>query len=224
VDLRIVQTADDSYTLLVPGMDETYHSRNGALAESQQVFIEAGLFYTALTQKQIRILEVGLGTGLNCLLTYQAALTNAIQVRYHALEPARPNASLVMQLNYAQPGTQDEHFLQQLHHTPNELPFSPHPGFEITISNSRVETFESSLPFDLVYFDAFAPSKVPEQWTVDVFKRIAGMMNPGGVLVTYSSKGEVRRAMHAAGLVVTKLPGPAGKREMVRAIKPEVQI
>jgi tRNA U34 5-methylaminomethyl-2-thiouridine-forming methyltransferase MnmC len=75
-----------------------------------------------------------------------------------------------------------------------------------------------------VYFDAFAPSKVPEQWTVDVFKRIAGMMNPGGVLVTYSSKGEVRRAMHAAGLVVTKLPGPAGKREMVRAIKPEVQI
>jgi tRNA U34 5-methylaminomethyl-2-thiouridine-forming methyltransferase MnmC len=73
--------------------------------------------------------------------------------------------------------------------------------------------------YDLVYFDAFAPTTQPELWTAAVMQRMHSALRPGGVLVTYCAKGEVRRAMQAAGFSVERLPGPPGKREMMRAIR-----
>jgi tRNA U34 5-methylaminomethyl-2-thiouridine-forming methyltransferase MnmC len=79
--------------------------------------------------------------------------------------------------------------------------------------------FETADTFKLIYFDAFAPNAQPELWTKEIFEKMFAMLEPEGVLVTYCSKGDVRRAMQAAGFNVEKLPGPKGKREMIRARK-----
>ncbi len=73
--------------------------------------------------------------------------------------------------------------------------------------------------FNLVFFDAFGPDKQPEMWTKDVFNKISGITATGGILVTYSAKGEVKRNLEGCGFKVSRLPGPPGKREMIRAIK-----
>ncbi len=73
--------------------------------------------------------------------------------------------------------------------------------------------------FDLIYFDAFGPDKQPEMWTKDVFESISSITVKGGILVTYSAKGEVKRNLKACGFEVELLPGPPGKRQIIRAVK-----
>jgi tRNA U34 5-methylaminomethyl-2-thiouridine-forming methyltransferase MnmC len=57
-------------------------------------------------------------------------------------------------------------------------------------------------------------------WVDSVFEKCYNLLSPGGVLTTYAAKGDVRRSMQALGFLVEKLPGPPGKREMMRAVKP----
>jgi hypothetical protein len=74
--------------------------------------------------------------------------------------------------------------------------------------------------YDVIYFDAFGPDVQPELWTAEIFTGIARIMNPGAVLATYSAKGQVKRNLESAGLTVTRIAGPPGKREMIVARKP----
>ncbi len=219
----LVVTGDGSHTLLLPGLNEHYHSRHGAVAESRHVFVEAGFEAALLRFQEIRILEVGFGTGLNALLTFIRAEEKGIKVHYTGIEPYPPDPELIAELNYPVCIGHDHapDWWQFIHATArwNNLSLSP-AGISLLKWRGTMENFPGKgYAYNLIYFDAFAPAVQPALWEPYTFRKLAYMLEPEGILVTYSSKGEVRRAICDAGLRVEKLPGPAGKREMVRAFK-----
>ena len=201
-------------------MNVTYHSIHGAIAESQHVFIGAGL--RPGLPGTVRILEIGLGTGLNLLLTRIAALETGSTIHYLALEPYPLTGSEWKKLNYCASLNREElqPFFERIHHCGWEAEQALEPDFFLYKTKCSLLDFTTDQRFDLVYFDAFAPNAQPELWTRPVFEKLYERLLAGGSLVTYCSKGDVRRAMQAAGFIVEKIPGPPRKREMVRARKP----
>lgn len=212
-------TADGSSTLYVPHWDQHYHSTHGAAQESRHVFIEAGL--NAAKGDPVHVLEIGFGTGLNALLTLAAAERNRQRTVYVSLEAYPLVKEEWEQLDYSQlPEVREsQKRLAELHLAPWEQAVQIGDAFLLTKRRLKLEDWESPPAFHVVYFDAFAPEAQPELWTEDVFRRMYDSLLPGGVLVTYSAKGEVRRRLSAVGFRVEKLPGPPGKREMLRAWK-----
>ena len=214
--IRHVISKDGSSTLFAPHFDEHYHSIHGAIQESLHVFIDAGL--RALVKKDIRILEMGLGTGLNAVLT--ALHKEEREIHYTGIEAFPVADDLLQQLNYpVELGGEAEAIFQKLHAMAWKEVGELLPSFMLEKLHTTLEEFTSDTAYDLVYFDAFAPSAQLELWSLEIFQKMFGLMNSGGVLVTYCAKGDVRRAMIAAGFRVEKIPGPPGKREMLRAWK-----
>ena len=220
---EIRETKDGSTTLFVPELNEHYHSINGALQESLHVFIRAGLEHVLQSQPQVRLLEVGFGTGLNALLTLQQVMGQRGQVQYDALEKYPLSWELVAAMHFEKfilnPELMD--YLPQLHQAPWEQTVALLPGFDLKKQEAALETH--LLPaqyYHLIYFDAFAPEKQPELWTDEIFRKLYGALLPGGVLVSYCAKGSFKRSLKAAGFTLEALPGPAGKREMTRARRP----
>ena len=220
---EIRETKDGSTTLFVPELNEHYHSINGALQESLHVFIRAGLEHVLQSQPQVRLLEVGFGTGLNALLTLQQVMGQRGQVQYDALEKYPLSWELVAAMHFEKfilnPELMD--YLPQLHQAPWEQTASLLPGFDLKKQEAALETH--LLPaqyYHLIYFDAFAPEKQPELWTDEIFRKLYGALLPGGILVSYCAKGSFKRSLKAAGFTLEALPGPAGKREMTRARRP----
>lgn len=222
-DHQLIITGDGSHTLFVPALQEHYHSTFGAVAESRHVFAEAGFNEAAKRFGVINLLEVGFGTGLNALLTLILADERSIPVHYTGIEPFPLTMDQIAVMNY--PAAIDHpaaaHWWKLIHasaHWNTEYAFLN--GSSLLKWQGRLEDFTATDPhYHLVYFDAFGPSVQPELWDDSIFLKLAAMVVPDGILVTYSSKGAVRRALVAAGFRVEKIPGPAGKREMVRAIK-----
>jgi tRNA U34 5-methylaminomethyl-2-thiouridine-forming methyltransferase MnmC len=210
-----VRTGDGSATL--SWGDEHFHSTHGAVTESTHVFIKAGL--EACANEEVDVLEVGLGTGLNLLLTWVRCLEGKVRVNYTALEPFPLGKALLEQLRHCEdlgwPGLHAP-FLERMLSESGEW-HEVLGGLRFRKRDLRVQGFEPIEAFDVIYFDAFAPRHQPEMWTDDVFRRMHAALRPGGILVTYCAKGEVRRALIAAGFNVERLPGPPGKREMLRA-------
>ena len=217
---EIFLTADGSKTIFIPELNECYHSKNGALAESMHIFINAAYRYAAENKKSLNILEIGFGTGLNALLTLIETLKDKCVVNYLGIEPYRIGKQQLEELDYPEltgiPGANI--YFQELHKTSSVNPVTEH--FTLTVSEEKIEdiTLQKSF-FDLVYYDAFAPDVQPELWRSEIFDKIAASMKKNGVLVTYSCKGDVKRALKAAGFSIEKLPGPPGKREFLRAVK-----
>lgn len=210
------ETRDGSQTLFSERWNQYYHSVHGAHSESMHVFIFAGFHYFDLPK--LNILEVGLGTGLNALLTYRECLLVDKKVSYHALEAFPLNEAEWTSLDLAR-SEEERKFFQELHTSAfdEDVILSDH--FELHKSKDLLEEWEPLEDrFDLIYFDAFAPSSQPELWTVEIFEKCKRALKVGGVLVTYCAKGDVKRNMRAAGLEVKALPGPLKKREMTRAI------
>lgn len=218
MDRTLLLTEDGSHTLFVKELGEPYHSIHGAVQESLHVFINQG--YRTLQKPEIRILEMGLGTGLNVLLTLVESMIHGTQVFYHAVEKYPLLISEYQQLNF-------ERFiagipagsLTRLHEAPWNVKFTLTDHFDVLKEQSDFRSMDPSGTFDLVYFDAFSPEKQPELWTPDIFNNLSGLMHPGSILVTYSAKGSVRRALTTNGFEVMKVPGPPGKREMIRAVR-----
>ena len=210
-------TKDGSSTLYSEQFDEHYHSVHGALQESMHVFIESGLHALPAEKSRVSILEMGLGTGLNALLTYLHKGNR--EVRYMALEAYPISAKMVDTLNYTEETGQRDaaHVFRKIHEMPWESWQNLGPDFDLFKHQTKLEAFSPKNRFDLVYFDAFAPNTQPELWTAEIFSKIYEILNPDAILVTYSAKGSVRRAMQSAGFTVEKIPGPPGKREMLRA-------
>jgi tRNA U34 5-methylaminomethyl-2-thiouridine-forming methyltransferase MnmC len=204
-------------------MKVTYHSHHGAIQESFHVFIEAGLKFVPDTEKLpvIQIFEMGFGTGLNALLTLIEAEKIQQPVHYTAIELYPLQENEITSLNYCEQlkRTDLEPVFQLLHRCEWEKDISIIPFFTFNKIKVSLIDFTTYQLFNLIYYDSFAPAAQPEHWTTEVFKKLFSILLPGGRLVTYCSKSIVRRAMQAAGFVVTKIPGPYGKREMVRAIR-----
>ena len=169
--------------------------------------------------KPIQILEVGFGTGLNALLTLTYSQNHSIY--YHSLEKFPLSKEIIEKINYPQqiPHSKASNWFNEIHNAQWDQPIQITPQFQLFKEHTDLQKFKSTHKFDLVYFDAFAPDKQPDLWTPEIFENIANIMNSGAILTTYSAKGIVRRAMQKAGLKTEKIPGPPGKREMLRAIK-----
>jgi tRNA U34 5-methylaminomethyl-2-thiouridine-forming methyltransferase MnmC len=213
-------TEDGSHTIKIPEMGITYHSKHGAIAESMHVYIEAGLNYLLQQQKfsNLHILEMGFGTGLNALLSLQWAIAKSISINYTAIESDPLKQAEYTELNYGD-FLQMSHELQALHEAEWNLSVRIHELFSLEKQHVDLRDFESDQKFNCIFFDAFSPVEQPELWTTKIFQKIYHLLVPGAILVTYCSKSAVRSAMQEAGFVVTKITGPRGKREMVRAIR-----
>ncbi|GAB3924251.1 tRNA (5-methylaminomethyl-2-thiouridine)(34)-methyltransferase MnmD [Larkinella terrae] len=216
-EIRIVLTSDGSSSVFNPDVNQHYHSIHGALQESQRVFIELGLYAAFERFGEIRVFEMGFGTGLNALLTLLEAEKNQRTVSYTAVETRPLSLEQARELNFDE--LLDCHYLKPLHEAPWNRPASITPVFELVKYEGRLQDFRTENRFNLVYFDAFAPEAQPELWTQEIFEQLAVMMHPGGLLTTYCSKGTVKRNLQAAGFLVEKHRGPAHKRDVLRAIR-----
>jgi tRNA U34 5-methylaminomethyl-2-thiouridine-forming methyltransferase MnmC len=207
---ELKQTADGSFTLFIPEVEETYHSTNGAVQESMHVFIENGL--KACHKEVIRVLEVGLGTGLNAMLTLQHATK---KIDYCALEPYPLSKEILNELA----ANRSDQFEMKFHSSNSGELISIQANFSFVRMEVGLEEFQSEEKFDVVYYDAFGPRVEPGLWTLARMQQCFDLLNEGGIFVTYCAKGEVRRNLQAAGFVVERLAGPPGKREMLRGVK-----
>lgn len=223
-EIRLIETQDGSHSLYVPELNETYHSFHGAIQESQHVFVRMGLHYfqDKFQTNEIKILEVGFGTGLNAILSYKDLSKKKIKTWYDTIEPFPINEDIWKKLNYVEKLEFDgaEEIYNQLHNLPwgekNELS----EGFVFTKYKEKLEDIELHLNhYDMVYFDAFAPNKQPELWHLDQLKKVVASMKEDGVFVTYCAQGQFKRDLREAGLEIESLPGPPGKKEMVRGRK-----
>jgi len=218
MDIKLILTQDGSYTLYVPGMDEHYHSRFGALTESEHIFINAGL--ASLRRGDTSILEVGFGTGLNALLSARHATREKIRVRYTTLEKYPLDPSIISRLNYGHlAGEGGEELFRAIHEAPWNGPVAITEWFTMEKRQTDLTAEAPSGVYDLVYFDAFGPDKQPEMWSEEVMHRIAAVTHPGSLFVTYSAKGNLKRMLRSMGFEVEHLPGPPGKRVFTRAVK-----
>jgi tRNA U34 5-methylaminomethyl-2-thiouridine-forming methyltransferase MnmC len=215
--IEIKLSSDGSSTLYRPDLDEHYHSINGAIQESMHVFISTGLKQLAVSP--LHVLEVGFGTGLNALLTFVHKQEGI--VFYHALEKYPLTKQITDSVNYPNLITEKntEEVFFAMHQADWDCENAISDDFYLTKLKMDLLDFNASEIYDLVYFDAFAPEKQPDLWTEDVFIMLYRAMKMGAVLTTYCAKGVVRRAMQSAGFVVERLPGPPGKREILRAVK-----
>ena len=219
---EVIKTDDGSSTIFIPDLNECYHSTHGAINESMHIFIDAGFRRAIYDKTQINILEVGFGTGLNALLTVIESLEKAFSIFYQGIEPYPVYKSELDQINYPEKinNSQSQLLFEKIHQCEWETPQPNTVNFNLLKTQQKIE--EVKLPdnsFDLVYFDAFAPTVQPDLWQTTIFEKIFRSMREGGILVTYSCKGDVKRAMKACGFVIEKLPGPTGKREFLRATK-----
>jgi len=210
---EIITTKDGSNSIFIPELNVTYHSIHGALQESIHVYIEAGLLPLLNQNKTINIFEMGFGTGLNALLSLQTATNRQQKIHYTAIELFPLTIEEASLLNYA-----DENFMQ-LHHCDWEKDIELNPYFTFHKTNASLIDYSTDKLINLIYFDAFAASAQPELWTKAVFEKLFALLAENAVLVTYCSKGSVRRAMMEAGFSVEKIPGALHKREMIRAMK-----
>lgn len=218
--LQIITTHDGSHSLLNPELNETYHSVHGARQESLHVFIKHGLDFVAQQPKNpIKILEVGFGTGLNALLTAMYATQHNIKIEYTTLEAFPVNESIWQQLNYPQ-GEVESKIFYNLHHAAWDEWTEPVADFMLKKMNTTLQLASLGHEyFDVVYFDAFAPNKQPEMWTLPMLQKTIESLVSKGVFVTYCAKGQLKRDLISAGSSVETLQGPPGKREMIRATK-----
>ncbi len=225
---QLLLTNDGSHTLHHAELNETYHSKHGAIQESEHVFIKAGLQYYLgknPLKTEINILEVGFGTGLNALLTFLAAEKSGCKINYTTLEAFPLHTEIINQLNYPGllPGTNAESIFSQLHICPWEKMLLLGNNFSFQKLKTTLQSYTTVTLYDIIFFDAFAPGVQPELWTTEIFDKLYRQMCKNAVLVTYCAKGDVRRNLLQVGFMVERLPGPPGKREMLRARKPGIK-
>ena len=216
--MKLQLTADGSHTLYVPEMDEHYHSVNGAVQESLHVYIEAGL--NQCKKQTINVLEFGFGTGLNAFLTIIEAEKRNLRVNYTTIEKYPLPTSITNQLNYTKEVSEKfRSCFDKIHSCEWGNFVNISDNFQIKKVQTDFSDFKFEDKYDVVFYDAFAPDKQSDVWSQSIFNKIFEHTNPESILTTYCAKGNIRRMMQAAGFQTERIPGPPGKREMLRARK-----
>ena len=222
---EILITSDGSTTIHLPDWNEQYHSKHGAIQEAMHVFIKHGLslFYNATENEKdgISILEIGFGTGLNAFITFLEAQKNSLTIDYVGVEAYPVSNSEIDKLNYISElkASSFKEVFNSLHSTSWDKKIAISNNFQLTKRKQFFEDINDKNSFNIIYFDAFGAQNQPELWTAIIFEKMYKALREKGVLVTYSAKGSVRRALQEVGFNVERLPGPPGKREMLRATK-----
>jgi len=219
---RIFETQDGSHSIFSKEFGVSYHSKYGAAQETKHVFIDAALRFKAVLQKEITILEVGFGTGLNALMTYIEARKRNLSIHYTAFEAYPVPLSEVASLNYndtLQIESEEQGVFYHLHSSDWEKVYRTNENFAFIKHQQTFDKIDFQNKFDIIYFDAFAPNAQPELWELSIMTKMYNALKNNGLLVTYCAKGAVKRTMKEAGFTVERLPGPPGKREMTRALK-----
>lgn len=218
--IKIITTEDGSHSLFDEELNETYHSTRGARGESMHVFIKEGLeYWLAHNQiEEVKILEIGLGTGLNAFLTALFAEEAGQEIHFSSLEPFPIGNDIYEQLNFHQT-EQERDLLLEIHSCEWTQGISLSPNFGFFKTQTKLEEFESDESFDVIYFDAFAPSKQPGVWSLENLKKCYSLLEKGGVLTTYCAQGLFKRNLAEAGFEVKTLQGAMGKKEMTRGLK-----
>jgi tRNA U34 5-methylaminomethyl-2-thiouridine-forming methyltransferase MnmC len=217
---EVIQTSEGSSSLYIPGLKEQYHSRHGAVQESEHVYIQAGMGECPM--KEMAIFEMGFGTGLNALLTFLRARKEGRFVHYDCIENSPLPFIQVDSLGYPEFLKLDKHeakIFRTMHECKWDRVKKITHEFTLLKKEGSLENISFVHSYDLVYFDAFAPEVQPELWTEGIFRKLYHAINVNGILVTYCAKGEVRRCLQRSGFLVERLSGPPGKREMLRARK-----
>jgi Uncharacterized conserved protein len=221
VKVEILTTADSSKTLHLPELNEQYHSKHGALTEAEHVYVKAGLQHRLAANAysgDLNVFELGFGTGMNAALT--AALVAGhpqIKCLYTVIEPiilSPEQYDLFREETWALKAP----FIA-LHEARWGEVVAISDNFSLLKLQTSFEVFEAPDLVDLVYYDAFGPRVYPQLWEPWALQKCADLMKPKAVWVSYCAKGSVRRSLQEAGLVVERLAGPPGKREMLRACK-----
>ncbi|SNS43497.1 tRNA U34 5-methylaminomethyl-2-thiouridine-forming methyltransferase MnmC [Ekhidna lutea] len=218
--IKIITTEDGSHSLFDEELNETYHSTRGARGESMHVFIREGLehWLSGNQAEEIKILEIGLGTGLNAFLTTQFANQHNQKIHFTSLEPFPIEKEIYQNLNFFQ-SEEERGLLLKIHESDWEKESRISSNFILQKTTSKLEDFITSNSFHIIYFDAFAPSKQPEVWSLENLKKCYSLLEKGGVLTTYCAQGQFKRNLVEAGFKVETLHGAMGKKEMVRGIK-----
>ncbi|MBZ9728819.1 tRNA (5-methylaminomethyl-2-thiouridine)(34)-methyltransferase MnmD [Salegentibacter sp. JZCK2] len=223
MERKIIKTGDGSVTIHLSEWDEQYHSKHGAIQEARHVFIKMGLeYWVGLNKgKELAILEIGFGTGLNAFITFLESKKNQLDINYTGVEAYPVSENEIRELNYAEMLSAENQVnsFHKMHEITWDAPVGISENFQLVKQQKRFEQIEDVNKYDLVFFDAFGARVQPELWTEEIFNKMFSAMKSKAVLVTYSAKGSVRRAMQTAGFMVERLPGPPGKREMLRAFK-----
>ena len=234
---RVFETQDGTRSLFSERFGVSYHSKYGAWQETQHVFVQAGLRYAAIDRSELSILDIGFGTGLNCVASALDPVGRQLTLKYLGVDAYPVDVETLHQLDYPSAlslGGEDRILFdaiqelswqsqssEQVFASGNELTFSEvSPNFHLAKLNARFEVLVEHEAFDVVYYDAFAPSAQPELWTPERFEAMYRALRPGGILVTYCAKGQVKRDLRSVGFDIEALQGPPGKREMTRAAKP----
>ena len=217
---EIVITKDGSSTIHLPEWNEQYHSKHGAIQEAYHVFIDNGLSQCKNLDR-ISILEMGFGTGLNCFITFLEAQIHNLCVEYTGIERYPVKNQELELLNYVSElkAEKQRSIFEKMHSVSWDRLHQISEKFSLIKLQKDFHEIADENRFNLIYFDAFGARVQPELWTVEIFQKMYNALKANGILVTYAAKGSVRRAMQQAGFVVERLPGPPGKREMLRALK-----
>ena len=217
-NITIIETLDGSLTLYNSKVRDHYHSINGALNESRHIFINGGLLSIPL--KDIDLLEIGFGTGLNALLSALEADKRLLNIKYTAIEKYPLDPGVTSKLKYGRLISEEAEVIEQeIHDAPWNIPVAVTERFTIKKIEADLVDWSTDAFFDIIYFDAFAPDMQPEMWSDDIIKKIAATVKTGGLFVTYSARGALKRELQSAGFRVDHPPGPTGKREFTRAQK-----
>lgn len=216
---RIFVTSDGSHSMFSNEHGVSYHSKHGAIQETQHVFIDAAYHFKSSNQTDLSILEIGFGTGLNAFMTWLETEKTNHQIQYTAIEAFPISMEEATQLNYANALQQDSSKFLKLHESPWEETISLSPNFLFTKNKRKFEELNFQNEFDIIYFDAFAPNAQPELWEEPILQKMFDALKTNGVLTTYCAKGVVKRTLKAVGFTIEAIPGPPGKREMTRALK-----
>lgn len=219
---KVITTADGSKTIYLEDWNEHYHSKHGAIQEAYHVFIKNGLRYlnSISKNKTLSILEIGFGTGLNAFITALEADRLKVSIAYDAVEAYPVTKDELKVLNYASLiSPKNEALFTKLHDVPWKEAQTITPYFSLSKRKQVFSEIDDTNAFNLVYFDAFGARVQPELWTETIFQLMYNALKNNGVLVTYSAKGSVKRALQTVGFKVERLDGPPGKRHMLRATK-----
>lgn len=227
-DNQLIITEDGSHSLFSNKHGVSYHSKFGAIQETQHVFIDAGFYFRLPTStSSLSILGIGFGTGLNAFMTFLESKKHDININYIGVEAYPLSMETISEFNFSTILKEDQEDFQKIHELAWEEPHDLSPSFSLTKVKMMIEDIDFKDQFDLIYFDAFGPGSQPELWEEPILQKMYDALKTDGVLTTYCAKGTVKRGLKKVGFTIESLPGPPGKREMTRAIKldlPEIEI